>query len=221
MGIITEEIRTKGHLAQRKQALENYYKEPRYCKQCGVIILVKMTEKPSETNKKRFCSKSCAAIYNNKKFPKKIAKIWYCEVCREETTANRKYCDGCLQIINSLKGKKVANYQIQTNKYNDWSNINQMTKQEVLEKSGNSWTMKCTITRCARRSYRKTSRQQSCQICGYDKHINICHIKDIKDFPANSLIGEINDLNNLIALCPNHHWEFDHNRLDCKEIKCQ
>jgi len=32
----------------------------------------------------------------------------------------------------------------------------------------------------------------------------------VSDFPDAALIAEINDIANLVALCPNHHWEFDH-----------
>lgn len=68
----------------------------------------------------------------------------------------------------------------------------------------------------------KSGLPQCCILCGYSKHIDVCHIKDISSFTNESLISEINDLNNLVALCKNHHWEFDHDHLDEKgrrEIK--
>ena len=34
---------------------------------------------------------------------------------------------------------------------------------------------------------------------------------------ADQLISEINNIDNLIALCPNHHWEFDHSQLNISE----
>lgn len=36
-----------------------------------------------------------------------------------------------------------------------------------------------------------------------------CHIKAIKLSIKSTRISEINSLDNLIALCPNCHWEFD------------
>ena len=56
-------------------------------------------------------------------------------------------------------------------------------------------------------------------ICNYDHHYEVCHIKPIKDFSLNSLIYEINNKDNLIHLCPNHHWEFDNNKIDISIIK--
>ena len=49
-----------------------------------------------------------------------------------------------------------------------------------------------------------------CQKCGYDKHVEMCHIKPIKDFLETATISEINDPTNIVGLCPNCHWEFDH-----------
>ena len=57
-----------------------------------------------------------------------------------------------------------------------------------------------------------------CQSCGYDKHYEICHIKAISEFTSDTLIKDINSLNNLIALCPNCHWEFDNNQLSLTNI---
>jgi len=50
--------------------------------------------------------------------------------------------------------------------------------------------------------------------CGYTKHIEVCHRRDVADFPDTALILEINDIKNLTGLCPTHHWEFDHQMLN-------
>lgn len=52
------------------------------------------------------------------------------------------------------------------------------------------------------------------KICGYSKHVEICHVKDICEFSIETLITEINSIKNLKALCPTHHWEFDHGYLE-------
>ena len=48
-------------------------------------------------------------------------------------------------------------------------------------------------------------------MCGYDNHIEVAHIKPISSFDDNTKLSEINHKNNIVALCPNHHWEFDNN----------
>ncbi|WP_443081868.1 HNH endonuclease [Terrisporobacter sp.] len=50
-------------------------------------------------------------------------------------------------------------------------------------------------------------------MCGYTNHIEIAHIKAVSDFDDNILISEINNPDNLIGLCPNHHWEYDNGLL--------
>lgn len=55
---------------------------------------------------------------------------------------------------------------------------------------------------------------KSCARCGYSKHIEIAHKKAISSFDKNTLLIEINSLDNLIPLCPNCHWEFDNLKIE-------
>ncbi len=57
-----------------------------------------------------------------------------------------------------------------------------------------------------------------CQKCGYSLHTEICHIKPITSFPDNATLGEVNNENNLLVLCPNDHWEFDAGLLKLENI---
>lgn len=54
-------------------------------------------------------------------------------------------------------------------------------------------------------------RYHGCQLCPYKKHVEICHIKSISDFPESTLVKVVNDPKNIILLCKNCHWELDHN----------
>ena len=54
----------------------------------------------------------------------------------------------------------------------------------------------------------------SCIACGYSKHVEVCHIRAVADFSGTALLEEINQDTNLVGLCPNHHWEFDHGLLE-------
>lgn len=57
--------------------------------------------------------------------------------------------------------------------------------------------------------YKSSGKPYCCAICGYSTHIEIAHIKAVSDFEDSATIAEINSIDNLIALCPNHHWEYD------------
>ena len=56
---------------------------------------------------------------------------------------------------------------------------------------------------------RKMYSFDKCCVCGYDKHVEVAHKKAICEFPDTATIQEINAEDNVLGLCPNHHWEFD------------
>ena len=62
--------------------------------------------------------------------------------------------------------------------------------------------------------YQNSNKPKQCICCNYDKHYEVAHIKAVSDFNDDTLISEINDIDNLIALCPNHHWEYDNTDFD-------
>ena len=152
----------------------------RECLNCG-----------KETNNPKFCSRSCAAVYNNTHRPK-VQK--YCQICGsligEGENCRKKYCDSC-----------------RPNKVN-WATI---TLQDVQSRA--KYQVSSRIRELARQKTSNIPRFQKCAVCGYNNHVEICHIKAIKDFPSTAMVDEINSLTNLVGLCPNHHWEFDNNLL--------
>ncbi len=54
---------------------------------------------------------------------------------------------------------------------------------------------------------------QECVICGYSKHVQVCHLKPVASFPEGTPSDRINATKNLTFLCPNHHYELDHGLL--------
>lgn len=86
----------------------------------------------------------------------------------------------------------------------------------LLDSSTNKFTK---IRRHARYKCDKIGLLKKCQRCDYDKHVEVCHIKSISSFDENTDIDVVNDLSNIIVLCPNHHWEFDNQNFKSKR-KC-
>ena len=89
------------------------------------------------------------------------------------------------------------------------SPILKVTKGELFSNRKNWQSARTAIRKLADMIFKKSNKPQQCVICGYDKHIEIAHIKAVSEFSDDAFISEINDINNLVALCPNHHWEFD------------
>ncbi len=61
----------------------------------------------------------------------------------------------------------------------------------------------------ARMVLKYTRVEKKCLICGYDLHVDVCHKKDVQDFLDTDLVKDINNPDNLVYMCKNHHWEFD------------
>ena len=69
------------------------------------------------------------------------------------------------------------------------------------------------LIRTRARSIAKKLVLDTCEKCGYDKHVEIAHKRGISTFEGDTLISVINSNENLMALCPNCHWEYNHNLL--------
>lgn len=67
-----------------------------------------------------------------------------------------------------------------------------------------------SVRKHARQVYDASGLPLTCVICGYAKHADVSHVRDVASFPDAALIMEINALSNLAALCRNCHWELDH-----------
>ena len=135
----------------------------------------------SMTANPHFCSRSCYS-----KSQKKKAKQINCKFCgsdlpREKYSKRRTTCDAC------IAARTV-----------DWSTV---TYGEMKARR------KHQIRALARMVYRQSGKTLKCEACGYDTHVVIHHKKSISSHSDDTSIAEINKLDNLMCLCPNHHWE--------------
>ena len=169
------------------------------CKQCSIIF----NKSSAEINKTKnnFCSRSCAATYNNshnknRKFGPKKAVFWKCKICDCDIEDGRLYCKKHSTAFKPL-------------------DIN-LTIEEVKYKNGLKSNRFIKIKSHSRRVADTNGMLEQCFICGYKNAVQACHIIPVSKFPESTKIKEVNSPNNLIGLCPNHHWELDHDML-CEE----
>lgn len=88
--------------------------------------------------------------------------------------------------------------------------LGDLTLNDAIYKNNHRSSAFALIRNRARRMYDNVI-NGGCKICGYSKHVEVCHIKPISKFDGECKISEINSENNIVILCPNHHWEFDNN----------
>ena len=157
------------------------------CLQCGTY-----------TNNLKFCSSSCSAKYNNTRRKK---KQYFCRDCgtllgEGYVFKDRVVCEKC------------------NKSYVDWSTI---TYGDMLNRYKQNRDAHAHIRDIARRVYRRSDKPQKCMNCGYDKHYEVCHIDAIESFALDTPMSVVNNIHNLVGLCPNCHWELDNGLLECKD----
>jgi len=168
------------------------------CKSIRKINNCLLCEK--ETLNSKYCSKSCAGKVNNHLLPKRktTRKCAKCDLTVKSyrhslcETHHEEYMKTKFDYIKELT---LADYQ---------------TKESLKNLHVSS---KNAHVRLLARSHFKHLTKLPCHNCGYDKHVELCHIKPVRAFDLSSKIKEVNSPNNIIQLCPNCHWEFDNGLL--------
>ncbi len=156
----------------------------------------------------------CSMSFSRKRIKANDSGLYFCTTkCSNSHRASKtppiKSCLTCgLTLSNLTKGQKAFCSPTCS------SNIQHLSKKELLTSRGTYQSYRTTIQKLARNIYFKENLQPFCLVCGYTKHIEVCHIKPVASFDDSTLISEINRSDNLLGLCPTHHWEFDNGQLD-------
>lgn len=157
------------------------------------------------TSNPKYCSRSCAAISSNKTYPKRKTK---------------KKCSTCGDLVKSYRHSFCETHQKEYLS-NRFENLKELTLKDYWNKKSLKNLHKSSKNahiRAQARNHFKNLTSKPCANCGYDKHVELCHIKPIRDFDENSKIKDVNSYENLIQLCPNCHWEFDNNLLSLESM---
>jgi predicted restriction endonuclease len=117
----------------------------------------------------------------------------FCKICNLPILSGRSYC---------------TIHKVKENTFED------LTLQELRDRGQKNERVRMH----ARKVYDRSNMPKECVLCGYKKHYEICHLKPIHSFPLTTKLSVVNVLDNLVALCRNHHWEYDHRSLNPKEI---
>jgi len=164
----------------------------------GEVVRIKPPNRPiikclscgEKTKNPKYCSSSCAAKINNGLFPKRPKRK--CLRCGTPTTSKTHYCQKCLSL------NKIEEYSEKT--IDDFQSTYARHKYQQIRNHAHRIAHHHNLTK-------------NCPFCDYENHFHLCHIKDISKFPKDTKLKVVNDLKNLIFLCPNHHWDLDHDKL--------
>lgn len=170
----------------------------RICNKCEVTFIIEQV-KCGKLSTRKYCDKCTASIIEQKK-----TKIKNCKFCSKQFILQRqtngkfskiRYCELCFSTFKFL------------------NIIENQTKGDFFKARKNWQSARSSIRRHADKIFKKSNRERNCVICGYSNHVEIAHIKSVSSFDDQALLKEINDINNLVPLCPNHHWEIDNGLL--------
>lgn len=225
--------RAKIQKQEARQRIDEYNKNPNKCLCCNNPIIAPYGKKLHDTKIKKFCSHSCATKYNN------IGNVhnFYgnngvvhsiIDSVSDEEIINAFYSSDSINEFSKKIGYKnkihynndsvrkrldKLNLKLEDLKRNI-VDIKSDTKGNLFKRRNQWQNARSAIQKQARLIYQNSDKPKRCICCGYDKHYEVAHIRAVSDFNDNALISEINDVNNLIALCPNHHWEYDNTDFD-------
>lgn len=173
------------------------------CKYCGKEFKILLSDYNRSKTKHFFCCQSHSASYtnryrNNDKKMKDV--VWKggkhkkgynaCPRCGKLKSYTAELCRKCCIELKHEKIKlKTLGYYIDGHKY---------------------LTIKCSeIRKDARRTIENSNKVKHCCFCGnnheFDEILDVHHIKGILKFPSSATIGEINNIDNLMWVCPSHH----------------
>lgn len=173
------------------------------CLNCHKSVFRKLWQ--IEPSGRVFCSKSCAATYNNSH-----------NKSRKFGPAKSKKCKYCDNIVGSKKSSVCPECrETHPAVVLDIS----LTIQDIKQHHGFKSNRFSRVRGHARRVLKKAGGLVKCLMCGYSKHVEACHIVPISKWAATTTISKVNSLNNLVGLCKNCHWELDHGILSKKKIR--
>ena len=143
------------------------------------------------------CCKSIISYHLSNKY-KTIKKKNVCE-CGKYKSITAERCSEC---ENRERREKLLN----------------RTLKEIKESTSNKSNPYNLVRAQARRLLQESGIESKCILCGFSEHVEVCHIKAISSFPPETKIREVNRLDNLVYLCPNHHILLDRNKLSKEDI---
>ena len=173
------------------------------CSNCQLEIL----KTPSDIKKSKtgnlFCSRNCSATFNNKGV-RRHGGLNKCKQCEKTIPSRKKYCS------KECRTSHLGYLTLPTN------TLKEITERLSVRGKHPSW--RNAHIRNHNRHFNKDKKSKPCAKCGYSLYVELCHIKQIKDFDDTATLEQVNSPNNVIQLCRNCHWELDHDLFKIEDV---
>ena len=153
------------------------------CKQCNEKII-------KGDYRKKFCNHSCSAIFSNIKRGYKIRIGIKCKCAGKKEYESEM----CRQCRNNEKNNEFLKRTIES---------------FIKSRKGYFTHQMEGIRKHARKVLGQSTKLKMCEKCGWDKYVQACHKIPIYKFPKTTKVEEVNNIDNLMWLCPNDHWLYD------------
>lgn len=180
----------------KKDPSDTQYFIANQCAKCDK----KFTRAIHTGHQSKYCSRECARLDKQGKYFPLLPRI---------RNGEAKYCPKCKvnEIFNREASCLDCRYDAQFG-VNSKDNYSIITLQDLRDRY-TVYQYHAKVRGHSRSIYKLNRGEMTCKECGYDKHVDIAHIKNVKDFSMDTIVSEVNSMVNLVALCKNHHWEFD------------
>jgi|GEM_PF-3265844 len=136
----------------------------------GMETLMNCINCDKQTSNPKFCSRSCAVVYNNQ-IQAKRKKTNACEHCGETIYRGRTYCRKCW---NNRRLEKMTQAL-------DGTTL-------MAEYGQRAYQRNSRIRDWARTIYANSGLPRICTNCRYDKHVEICHIQSNQFIPRDNTV---------------------------------
>ena len=186
----------------RESSRISYYANPKRCLECGAVLQLG-NRKVGVVRRNQYCNHSCAARSTNRRRitdpnwkPSLAARLCQCGCKKSRGSETCLKCRKAMLPVLDVK-----------------------TKSQLFTARKNWQSARSSIQTHARRMYINSGMPKECRICGYSRCFEVAHLKPVSAFEESaSVVKDINAIGNLVALCPNHHWEFDNGYLLAEDI---
>lgn len=194
--------------------LDKKRREEHQCEFCGTA-----------TFNPKFCSQSCSAS-RRLGIQRNPPKLRVCLACGGEflmsgTHRSPKYCPPC-KGSNTWPTVDLKRPHIRRgSRYFTRPDYKNVTIEQICQGpylTGKHKSHLHIYIRALNRTWNKAKLKLPCAVCGYSAHVELAHIQPISSFSPDTLLGVVNATENVIQLCPNHHWELDSGVLKLKTI---